>query len=574
MNKKQEKKRIFKNQYELKTDELFQIRQKLQIEIRRQGREKLLTSRRNYQRDPSPYNNDFKNEFYSSISRVPWCSNIKKLGGIRTPNTSSATDFGEIISYNTSSIPQQLYELIDGLNSNCIEIQLISLSKFRKLLSRVSIIPIQKIIELCVIPTFVQFLSSKNVDLRCEAAWILSNISSGSTEQIKAVIDAGALPVFNELLSDASDMRLQDHILWALGNIAIDSPQFRQLVLREGNLGELCQHILDANIQPCSVLRTMSWTLSSIYRDHITDSDWPQISSTFPVLAQLINFKDDEILYNVCWALSYLGDNNHIEDVINLGVSPHLVNLMVHDNIEVQTVALHCVRNIVSGNDSQRQVIIDCGILTVLKSLLVSTKSSIRKDACFILSHIAAGNIDQIEHIIHVGLISLAINLMANSDFQTQKETCYVVYNAIRRCYNRPELTICIVRQGCIQPLVNMLSYMDNEIIYVVLKAIDAILQLGETLAVENNCKNQCTWLIEETGGIERITELQNHENDEIRLIAYNVIDKYFAEEDEGYESELNQSFDLSKQNRFFNKQFNYQSNHSIDSIEINGVKI
>ncbi|CAG8474706.1 5330_t:CDS:1 [Dentiscutata erythropus] len=571
MNKKQERKRIFKNQYALKTEELFQMRQKLQIEIRRQDREKFLVARRNYQKDSNPYNDEFKNEFYS---KVPRCSNIKHLDEIRTSNTSSDTGLGEISPHNTSSIPQQLYQLIEGLNSNCVEIQLISLSKFRKLLSGEHIISVQEIIDYCAVPIFVQFLLSKNVDLRYEAVWILSNISTGSTEQIQAVINAGVIPIFTELLSKTTDMRFQNHILWALGNIVVDNPQFRELVLREGNLGASCQRILDANVQPCLVLRTMSWTLSSIYRDHITESVWSQISSTFPVLAQLINFKDDEILYNVCWALSYLGDNNRIEDVINLGVSPHLVNLMMHDNNEVQAAASHCVRNIVSGNDSQRQVIIDCGILTVLKSLLVSTKSSIRKDACFILSHITTGNIDQIEHVIHVGLISLAINLMANSDFQTQRETCYVVCNAISRCYNRPELTTCIVRQGCIQPLVNMLGYMDNDIICVVLKTINAILQLEKTLAEENNCKNQCMLLIEEIGGMDRITELQNHENDEIRLLAYKIIDKYFAEEDEGYESELNQGFDLSGQNELLNKQFNYQSSNSIDSIEIIDVKI
>ncbi|CAG8440564.1 6149_t:CDS:1 [Scutellospora calospora] len=565
MNQKREqRKSIFKNQYALKTEELIQIRQKLQIEIRRQGREKLLTARRNYQKDLNQYNNDFKNELYSNISKVPRRNNIKQL-----------TDLKEINQYNNiSSIPQQLYELFEGLNSNYVEIQLISLTKFRKFLSRERKIQIQEIIDYCMIPMFIQFLSSKNVDLRYEAVWILSNISTGSTEQIQAIIDAGMIPIFMELLKKTTDMRFQDLILWALGNIVIDNPQFRELVLREGNLGVLCQHILDVNNQPCSMLRTMSWTLSSIYRDHITDSDWSQISLTLPILAQLINFKDDEILYHVCWALSYLCDNNHIEDVINLGVSPHLVNLMVHDNNDIQVSALHCVRNIVSGNDSQRQVIIDCGILTVLKSLLVSTKSSIRKDACFILSHITFGNIDQIEHVIHVGLISLAINLMANSDFQTQKETCYVVYNAIRRCYNRPELIICIVRQGCIRPLVNMLNYMDNDIICVVLKAIGTILQFGKTLAIENNCENQCTLLIEEMGGVERINELQNHENDEIHSLAYNIIDKYFSEEDEGYESELDQSFDFSRHSDFFNKQFNYQSNNSIDNIEVIGVQI
>lgn len=49
-----------------------------------------------------------------------------------------------------------------------------------------------------------------------------------------------------------------------------------------------------------------------------------------PVLQQLIHMKDEEVLTDACWALSYLSDgpNDKIQAVINAGVCPRLVQLL------------------------------------------------------------------------------------------------------------------------------------------------------------------------------------------------------------------------------------------------------
>lgn len=54
-----------------------------------------------------------------------------------------------------------------------------------------------------------------------------------SLRTLQVVIQHGAVPIFVQLLSSpAEDVREQ--AVWALGNIAGDSPQCRDLVLREG----------------------------------------------------------------------------------------------------------------------------------------------------------------------------------------------------------------------------------------------------------------------------------------------------------------------------------------------------
>lgn len=92
-----------------------------------------------------------------------------------------------------------------------------------------------------------------------------------------------------------------------------------------------------------------------------------------------------------------------------------------------------------------------------------------------------------------------------------------------------------LVSQGCIKPLCDLLNCPDPRIVTVCLEGLENILKVGEAEKNMGNGENVNLYaqLVDDAEGLEKIENLQSHDNNEIYEKAVKILETYWVEDDD-----------------------------------------
>jgi importin subunit alpha-6/7 len=453
------------------------------------------------------------------------------VAGAGTPAASAAAaPPAPLAPVDPAQLSAELRAVLAALVSPDPSTQLQGTMECRKILSRPDKPPIDEVVRSGAVGVLTAFLRRDDAPLlQLNAAWALTNVASGTTQHTQAVVQAGAVPLFVGLLA-SRDCAVREQACWALGNIAGDTPLLRDAVLANGAMGAMLQYFGQGDMTT-SMVRNGAWTVSNFCRGKPC-LNVALVRQVVPLLAALVFHDDAEVVADACWAFSYVSDGSdqHVDAVLQAGVTARLVSLLGHPSVSVQVPALRTVGNLVTGDDVQTQVVLNQGVLEALAALLQSPRQSLRKEAAWMVSNITAGTKHQVAAVLAADrVVPMLVRLVTVGEVGVRREAVWALSNAC--CHGSPDQVAALVAVGVVPSLCQALNSLDGAMAPVVLDAVEAILtSWDERVRGGPGDLNEYAQIMEENGvvtALERMLLGSKACSDKAQAL----LDTYFAED-------------------------------------------
>jgi len=448
-------------------------------------------------------------------------------------------------------------------------------TKIRELLSFATNVPIEQVMASGVVPRMIDFLSFREAPkLQLEALWVLTNMASSDNPQYTAqiVTSGGIPPIIAVLTFDCTSYSLQEQALWALGNIAGESAEMRDLMVSEdtclSSLVAVSRQRFSAHNgkgseeEFVSMLRTLSWSVSNFCRHyHLERAHCRQlVECLYHLLLQREQQPEDEsecwralesdaeIQTNIGWSFSYLTNdcmNAHWDDILEMmmkhSITSKLIAFLDSAQLSTCTSNLRAIGNVLTGHDKFTANCVESGVLPKLYAVLErfhaeSVNHAKLKEVLWALSNITACEEPKaISAVVEHRSFAVLMAILRDSRTQIAAEALWTVSNATS-C-NDAQIIRFLLSKGVVEAIctfwkklesANHRTSLNEKLLRISFECVENVLGMDD--AASGRARDD----FEEHGGLDFLEALQSDEriSQDIYEHTVRLVKRFWPEEE------------------------------------------
>ncbi|CAG9335802.1 unnamed protein product [Blepharisma stoltei] len=448
----------------------------------------------------------------------------------RQTSTNENTEVPFIITGMVVCLPR-IVKIQEQLKENCSDgIKKKALEMFKAIIMNPEIGKeiIKYSIENGLVLDILGFVNSSFTEkLVAEAVSCLSVICYSGNEFIEYLKRNDAIAKLIGII-DYSRELATEQALYALGNISGEADYYRDILISLDFLSIVLNLIEKCQNNPQSTLLEVSlWNLGNLVR-------WRPIpfelgKQTASIAKKFFFSPSEKVVAEALRIFLSLsnGSDELISEIFPLNVIEDIMNYLNSPIEDIHFLAVKIIGNLATGDDGQVQKLLDLGLLGRLLNLSFIASPNTKQNIMWILGNITCGSHLQRQQVLDHTIFNFIMQGIIDPSQKVRLEASFAINHIVHN--GNDEQALAVIDRGFFRYVKDALRFNDPDFLYNIIEFCQGALGAGDDRAEDLGTKNMTAVEFNETGCLDVLEKLQDHNNGDIYKKVVFIITTYFG---------------------------------------------